>query len=109
RRPLVGETRRHEQPVDVAAEAVLGLGVGNRRAQHLLDVARDPLAGELQRRQRVVDVAAADQIEHQARLLRRGTDVLRGGVAFDAHYAPPWAPAPAGAPAAGATAAALSA
>ena len=32
----------------------------------------------------MVDVPAADQIEHQPRLLRRGPDVLRGGVRFNA-------------------------
>ena len=42
RRPLVGVARRHEQPIDVAAEPVLLLRVGNRRPQHLRDVARPP-------------------------------------------------------------------
>ena len=52
RRPLVRVARRHEQPIDVAAEPVLLLRVGDRRPQHLRDVARDRLARELQRRER---------------------------------------------------------
>ena len=67
RRPLVRVARRHEQPVDVAAEAVLVLRVGNRRAQHLRDVLGDRLARELERRQRLVDVLAADQRRARAR------------------------------------------
>ena len=43
RRSLVGVARRHEQPIDVAAEAVLLLRVGDRRAQHLRDVLGDAL------------------------------------------------------------------
>src|SRR5262249_20201310 len=99
------------EPLDVAAESVLLRRVGDRRAQHLLDVARDALARELQRRQRGVDVAAADEVEHQAGLLGRRPDVARGGVGFDRHHAPAFgaaAPAPAPAGAAAATAAALS-
>ena len=42
RRPLVRVARRHEQPIDVAAEPVLLLRVGDRRPQHLRDVARRP-------------------------------------------------------------------
>ena len=65
--PVVGVARRDEQPLDVAAEAVLLLRVGHRRAQHLRHVAGHRLAAELQRRQRLVDVLAADQIAAPAR------------------------------------------
>src|SRR6185436_15446482 len=113
-RPLIGKALRDIQPVDVAAEPGLLLRVGDRRAHELFDVARDDLAREAQRRERVTDVAAADLIQHQAGFLRRGADVLGGGlgVAHDAPPLPPPAPppAPAGADdAAAATCAAFSA
>ena len=87
RRALVGVARGHEEPLDVAAEAFLLLRVGNRRAQHLLDVARDALAGELERRQRRVHVTAADEVEDEPRLLRRRAHVLRCRVCLHRHYA----------------------
>ena len=46
RRTLVGVAGVDHQPLDVAAEAVLLLRVGNRRPQHLLDVAGHRLARE---------------------------------------------------------------
>ena len=109
RRPLVGVARRHEQPIDVAAEPVLLLRVGDRRPQHLRDVARHRLARELQRRERAVDVLAADQVEHEPGLLGRGADVARGRLRLnhDASSPPPASPpppAPAAAPAPGAPA-----
>ena len=75
RRPLVRVARRHEEPVDVAAEPFLLLRVGDRRPQHLRDVAGHRLARELQRRQRLVDVLAANEIEHEPGLLGRGPHV----------------------------------
>ena len=111
RRPLVREAGLHVEPVDVAAEAFLLLRVGHGRAQHLRDVARHALAGELQQRERLVHVTAADEVEHEARLLRGRPDVLRGRFALD-HDAPPpagfGAAAAGAAPAAGAAAAAFS-
>ena len=50
-----------------------------------------------------VHVTAANQVEHETRLLRGRADVLRGRVSLHGHYAPAF-----GAAAAGATAAALS-
>ena len=55
-----------------------------------------------------VHVAPANQIEHQPRLLRRGADVLRGGVRLNRHYAPAFGAPAAPGGAAAATAAALS-
>ena len=79
RRPLVGVARRHEQPVDVAAEPVLLLRVGNRRPQHLRDVARPPTS--------CVNCSVASarltslprmSAEHEPGLLGRGPHVARG-------------------------------
>ena len=83
RRPLVGVARRHEEPLDVAAEAFLLLRVGDRRAQHLRDVARDRLARELQRRERLVDALAANQLQHEPRLLGRRANDFGGCLCFD--------------------------
>ena len=88
RRPLVGVARRDIQPIDVAAEAVLLLQVGDRRAQHLRQLARDRLARELQRRQRLVDVLAANQLAHQPRLLGRRAHAARCCLCFDCHRCP---------------------
>ena len=88
RRPLVGVARRHEQPIDVAAEPVLLLRVGNRRPQHLRDVVGHRLARELERRQRAVDVLAANQIEHEPGLLGRRADVARRRLRLNHDAAP---------------------
>src|SRR5262245_32017268 len=116
-RALIGPGLCNEEPIHVAAEAFLLLRVGYRRAQHLLDVARDELLRELERRKRLRDVASADLIEDEARLLRRRADVPRGRVRFDHDFslppptgaAPPPPPAPAPPPPAGAAAAAAAA
>src|SRR5262249_46220515 len=106
---LVGKARRHEQPVDVAAEPVLVLSVGDRRPQHLGDVVGNPLARVFERRQRAVHVLAANQIEDQARLLGRRAHIARRRVGFNhrslpapAGFAAPAPPLPPDAPAAGA-------
>src|SRR6185436_8849811 len=107
RRPLVGVARLDEQPLNVAAEAVLLLRVGDRRPQHLGDLAGDRLPRELEGCQRLVDAFAANQLAHEARLLGRGADAARGRLSLD-HDAfappPPPPPAPAGAPAGAAAA-----
>ena len=83
RLPLVGVARRHEKAFDVAAEAFLELRVGDGRAQHLRQLARDQLARELQRCQGLVHPLAADQGAHQPGLLRRRANALRRGSRFD--------------------------
>src|SRR5262249_8156322 len=83
RRALVRVTRRDIEPVDVAAEAFLLLGVGDGRLEHLRDVLRDALLRELQRRERVIHATATNQVEHQAGFLRRRPDIARGGFRFD--------------------------
>src|SRR5207249_5359313 len=118
--------RRDEQPVDVAAEPVSLLRVGDGRSQHFGHIAGHAFARELQRRERAVHVLAANEIEHEAGLLCRRPHVAGGGLRFDhdsfpagfaapaagaaapapAGAAAPAAPGPPGAPAAAAAAAA---
>ena len=83
RRAVVGVAGRHVEALDVAAEAVLLLAVRHRRTQHLGHVAGHGLPRELQGGERRVDVLAADQVEHQPRLLGGGADVLRGRLGLD--------------------------
>ena len=80
---LVGVARRDEEPIDVAAEALFLLGVGNGRLEHLRDVARHALLRVLQRGERVVHGPAANEGEDEARLLRRRPDVARRGYRLD--------------------------
>jgi len=80
---LIGVARRHEQAIDVAAEPVLLLRVGDGGAEHFLHVARHGLLRVLERRERAIHVLAANQREHEARLLRRGAHVARRGRRFD--------------------------
>ena len=65
----------HHQLVDV--EAVVVLGVGDRRHHALADVLGDALARELEVGQRRVDLLAADHLRHEIELLRRHAQVLR--------------------------------
>ena len=44
-----------------------------------------PLRVNVQRRERLIDIAAANQIHHQAGLLRRGADVTCCRVCFNRH------------------------
>src|SRR5439155_9924095 len=94
---LVRVARRHEQAIDVAAESVLVLRVGDRRAEDLRNVLGDPFARERERRERAIDVLAANEIEDEPGLLRRCPHVARRGVRLD-HAAPPGFAAPAAAP-----------
>ena len=121
RRSLVRIARRHEQPLDVAAEPGLVLRVRDRGPQHFGHIGGDALPRELQRRQRLVYVLAANQREHEAGFLGRRANVSCRGQRLD-HHAPPapagFAPPPpvpppavppaGGAPGPGAAAAALS-
>ena len=106
-RPLIGPAPGDEQPIDVAAEPVLLLHVGDRRPQRLLDVARDDLAREPQRRQRARDVHAANLRRARARpsAPRCGCTARSRGRSPSARSLgrgppPPGAPPPAGAAAA---------
>src|SRR5262249_12807150 len=80
-RPLVRERGFHHEAV--AVEAVLRFGVGDRRAEHLLDVRRGSTRREGEDRPRFGDAAAANVLEHDPRLASRRAHPLR--LRADAH------------------------
>ncbi len=85
-RAFVHKAPRNEQVIDVERRAGvfrLALGVGNRAAQHLFDVARRALLGEPQNLQRVFGALPADQVDDQTNLLRRHAHVPRHGHCFN--------------------------
>ena len=80
REPSFTKTFRDVQLVHVERRAgILGLalGVGNGAAQHLFHVARRALLGEAQNLQGVLGALAANQVHHQAHLLRRHAHMPR--------------------------------
>ncbi len=61
----------------------LAFGIGDGAAQHLFNVLRGTLLREVQRVQRVLGLLPANQIHHQASLLRRHAHMLGQRVRFD--------------------------
>ena len=85
-RTFVHAAVRHVERVHVercAGIVRLAFGVGDRAAQRLFHVFRDALLGELQRLQGLFRALAADQIDHQPRLLRRHAHKPRDRRAFN--------------------------
>ena len=67
----------------IASVFRLAFGVGDSAAQNLFDVLGRALGREAQRLQRCLRLLPADQVHHQARLLRRHAHVPRQRVRFD--------------------------
>src|SRR5690349_16467130 len=85
-RAFVDETVRNKKLIDVERRSGvfgLALGVGDGAAQHLFDVLGGALRRVLKRLEGVLDAASANQVDHQARLLRGQANVPREGVRFD--------------------------
>ncbi len=85
-RSFVDEAGRHVERVHVercAGVVRLALGIGDGAAQRLLDVLRHALLGEAQCLQRIFRALAANQVNHQPRLLRRNADEPRVRHALD--------------------------
>ena len=79
-RPFVHEACRHEKRIHVERVAgILGfaLGVCDGASQNLFDFPRHALLCEPQRLQRIFRAMSADQIDYQARLLRRDANESR--------------------------------
>src|SRR4051794_13704584 len=74
RRPLVGGDGEDEQVV--ADQLVVVLGVGDRGLEHLAPVARHRAGRVREDRAGLLHGLAADVVAHEARLARRGADVL---------------------------------
>ena len=77
RRALVGVGGLHDQVVAVPVQERVRLGVGDGRAQHLLDVLGGRALREGEDRPRLGHAAPADVREHDPRLARREADPLR--------------------------------
>src|SRR6266403_1128995 len=85
-RTFVDVRLAHEEPVDVERRAgIIGfaLGVGDGAAKHFFNVLCGALRRVAQRLQRVLSLLPADQIDHQARLLRRHAHVPCKRVGFN--------------------------
>ena len=76
RRALVGVGGLHDQVVAVPVQERVRLGVGDGRAQHLLDVLGGRALREREDRPRLGHAAPADVREHDPRLARREADPL---------------------------------
>ena len=74
-RTLVGVAGRNVHVV--AVEAVVGLGVGDSRAQHFVDLARHVAGREGKHRSRLGHGATADRVQHEPGLARRAANPLR--------------------------------
>src|SRR4029450_4572597 len=81
RRPLI-RVRGLDNEL-VAVEAMIGLGVRDRGAEHLLDVRRGGTRREGEDRPRLGDAAPTDVVEHETRLARGRTHPFR--LRADAH------------------------
>ena len=85
-RAFVHKALVDEQLIDIERRAGIfrfAFRVGDRAAQQLFDRPCRALRREPQRLQRVLHLAPANQVDHQARLLRRHAHVLCERVRFD--------------------------
>src|SRR5208282_3999412 len=78
---FVDEDSGNHQVVNVEMFGLL-LGIGNRRAQNLLDVTRHTLLGEFQNTECLADALAADLVYDQPSFLRRNSHVFVSGACF---------------------------
>src|SRR5688572_2775058 len=77
RQALADAGFRDDEAVDV--EIMVVLGIGDRRSEHLLDVARHRLGRESEDAQRLLGLLAADQAGDEIQLLRRAADLTADG------------------------------
>src|SRR5688572_8196262 len=77
RQALADAGFRDDEAVDV--EIVVVLGIGDRRGEHLLHVARHRLGREAEDAQRLLGPLAADQAGDEIELLRRAADLSAHG------------------------------
>src|SRR5262245_1992411 len=80
RRPLVDVDRLHDEVV--ADQVVVRLGVRDRGAQELVDLARRRALAEREHRPRFRNGPAADVLDHEPRLAGRDPHPLRGRLDF---------------------------